>query len=38
MQRMRDEYPKEYKKMGDELRQTVAEILAEADKMAQDYA
>ena len=38
MQRMRDEYPKEYKKMGENLRQTVEEILAEADKLARDYA
>jgi hypothetical protein len=38
MYRMRDEYPKEYKKMGEELRQTVEEILAEADKMASEYA
>lgn len=38
MQRMQNEYPKEYKKMGAELRQTVEEILAEADKMAKDYA
>lgn len=37
MQRMRAEFPKEYKKMGEELRQTVEEILAEADKMAQKY-
>ena len=35
---MQDEYPKEYKKMGEELRQTVEEILAKADKMAKDYA
>ncbi len=37
MQRLQDEYPKEYKKMGEELRQTVEEILAEADSMAQTY-
>jgi hypothetical protein len=34
MYRMRDELPKEYIKMGGELRQTVEEILAEADKIA----
>jgi TPR repeat protein/DNA-binding MarR family transcriptional regulator len=37
MQRMRAEFPKEYKKMGEEMRQTVEEILAETDKMAQKY-
>ncbi len=37
MQRLQDEYPKEYKKMGEELRQTVEEILAAADSMAQTY-
>jgi tetratricopeptide (TPR) repeat protein len=38
MHRMQDEYPKEFKKMGEELTQTVEEILAKADKMAEDYA
>lgn len=38
MQRLQDEYPKEYKKMGEELRQTVEEVLEEAESMAQRYA
>jgi hypothetical protein len=38
MHRLRDEYPKEIKKMGEELRQTVEEILAEADKMTLEYS
>jgi len=38
MHRLRDEYPKEAKKMGEELDETVKEILAEAEKMAKTYA
>lgn len=38
MSRMQNEHPKEYKKMGEELRQTVEEILVKADQMAKYYA
>ena len=38
MHRMQKEFPKEYKKIGEELRETVEEILAEADRIAKEYS
>lgn len=35
---MREEYPIEYLRMGDELQQTVEEIIAKVEQMAIDYA
>jgi hypothetical protein len=35
---MRDKYPNEYLKMGEELRETVEEIIAKVEQMAIDYA
>ena len=35
---MRDQHPNEYLKMGEELRETVEEIIAKVEQMAIDYA
>jgi TPR repeat protein len=35
---MKKEYPKEYRKMGGELKQTVEEVIQKVQKMAKDYA
>jgi tetratricopeptide (TPR) repeat protein len=37
MHKLQDEYPKELKRMGDELKETVEEILLEAERMAGKY-
>ena len=34
---MQDEYPNEYKKMGDELKETVEEVIEEINKSSIDY-
>ena len=35
---MRDTFPDEYKRMGDELKQTVDEVISQIEQMAVDYA